>query len=240
MTEKIIKQKKEKYGLSEVVSVVSHQLKNPLSVIKGYLEVLLSEDLGKLNKEQKEYLGDVLENTDQMIELVRDILDVTIIEAHQMELKLVSTDLVKLIKATVQDFALLAKAKNCQLSFKAENRIPKLNIDANKVKQVIANLISNAILYNKRKGKVEVTVAKKANKVVFCCQDRGIGLSDVEKRKIFTKFFRSERVLALATGGSGLGLFISQAIIKKSGGKIWFKSKEGKGSIFCFSLPTKK
>lgn len=240
MKKEIMKKRKGKYKLAEVASVVSHQLKSPLSVIKGYLEVLISEDLGKLNKEQKEYLGDVLENTNQMIELVRDILDVTIIEVHQMELKPASTDLVKLIKTTVQDFALLAKAKNCQLSFKAENKIPKLNIDANKIKQVIANLISNAILYNKRKGKVEVTIAKKANKVVFCCQDKGVGVSEDEKSKIFTKFFRSERVLALATGGSGLGLFISQAIIKKSGGKIWFKSKEGEGSTFCFSLPIKR
>ena len=121
------KKKIKGYELAEVVSVVSHQLKSPLSVIKGYLEVLLSEDLGKVNKEQKEYLEDVLENTSQMIELVRDILDVTIIEAHQMEVRTVSTDMVKLIKTTVQDFTLLAKAKNCQLSFRAEKKIPKLN-----------------------------------------------------------------------------------------------------------------
>jgi len=240
MKKKMVKKRKVSYGLTEVVSVVSHQLKTPLSVIKGYLEVLLSGDLGELNKEQKEYLGDVLENTNQMIDLVKDILDVTIIEAHQIELKPVSTDLVKLIREIIQDFALLAKARNCQLSFETENKIPKLNIDPNKIRQVVSNLVSNAILYNKRRGQVEATIAQKANKVVFCCHDKGIGVSKEEKSKIFTKFFRSERVLALATGGSGLGLFISQAIIKKSGGKIWFKSKKGQGSTFCFSLPIKR
>lgn len=230
---------KTEYKLAEVVSVVSHQLKNPLSVIKGYVEVLIAEDLGKLNSEQKDYLKDLLENTNQMISLVRDILDVAIIEANQIELKPTPTNLIKLTKETIQGFALLARAKNCELSFEILSKLPNLSIDANKIKQVVVNLISNAILYNKRKGEVKVIISKRGNKAIFCCEDKGIGITKKEKEKIFTKFFRSERVVALATEGSGLGLFISKAIVEKSGGEIWFKSKAGKGSTFCFSLPIK-
>lgn len=240
MKKKRSKKIKTGYKLTEAVSVVSHQLKTPLSAIKCYLEVLLSEDLGGLNKGQREYLEDLLENANQMISLVRDILDVARIEANQMELKPKPTNLVKMAKETVEEFSLLARAKNCKLSFEVLGKIPVLDIDSAKIKQVITNLISNSILYNKRKGRVDVVVSQKWNKVIFCCQDTGVGIIEREKNKIFTKFFRSERVIALATGGSGLGLFISKAIIEKSGGKIWFTSGEGKGTIFCFSLPVKK
>lgn len=239
MKKKSFPQNAPQYKLAEIISVVSHQLKTPLSSIKGYLEVLLSEDLGQLNKQQKEYLKDVLENTRQMIGLVRDLLDVTIIEANRIEFKKSPTDLAKIIKKSMKEFSLLARAKNCDLSFEILNEPPLLNIDSIKIKQVIDNLISNAISYNKRKGKVRVSLFKKGKKVVFCCKDTGIGISEGEKDKIFTKFYRSEEAITLATRGSGLGLFISKAIIEKGGGKIWFKSRKGKGSVFYFSLPIK-
>ncbi|MFQ6083755.1 MAG: sensor histidine kinase [Candidatus Aminicenantia bacterium] len=239
MKKKSSKKKISKYKLTEAVSVVSHQLKTPLSAIKGYLEVVLLGDLGKLNKEQKEYLENVLENTKQMINLVKDLLDVARIEAGQMELKPEPTDLAKIAKEMVNEFSSLARAKNCELSFEVLDKLPLLNIDPVKIKQVMVNIISNAIFYNKRKGQVKVSLSRRGKRAIFCCQDTGVGIVEEEKDKIFTKFYRSERVVAIATGGSGLGLFISKAIIEKSGGKIWFKSKEGKGSTFCFSLPIK-
>ena len=135
---------------------------------------------------------------------------------------------------------MLAKVKNCELSFHLPESLPLVNVDPIKIREVISNLISNAINYNKRKGLVKVSLSKLGKRVVFCCQDTGIGITQKEKNKMFTKFFRSERAIPLITSGSGLGLFISKAIVKKSGGKIWFESKIGKGSIFCFSFPIKK
>lgn len=231
------KKNSTKPKIAESVSIVSHQLKTPLSAIKGYLEVLISGDLGKLNEEQSEYLKSVLENTDRMISLVKDILDVARIEADRMELNLQPTDLVEMVKNIVKDFYLLARAHNCELSFEISGEIRSINIDSIKIKEVISNLISNAIHYNKMKGKVEVSLFKKEKKVVFCCKDTGIGITEEEKDKIFTKFYRSEQTITISPVGSGLGLFISKAIVEKSGGKMWFKSKKGKGSVFCFSLP---
>lgn len=227
------------YKSTESVSIVSHNLKTPLSAIKGYLEVLLSEDLGGLNNQQKEYLKDILENTRQMIALVKDILDVARIEANQMIFSKKPTDLTELAEETVREFFTLAKAKNCSLSFHLSNKLPLVNVDPIKVKHVMYNIISNALFYNKRKGEVKVSLFKKAKRVVFCCEDTGIGIGEKEKKKIFTKFYRSQRGIPLSTSGSGLGLFISKAMIEKMGGKIWFNSEKDKGTTFCFSLPIK-
>lgn len=235
-----MKKDTDKYKLTETVSIVSHQLKTPLSVIKGYVEVLLSGDLGKINEGQREYLNDVFENTTQMISLIKDILDVTKIEEGKMEFSPESTNLTEIVKEIVKEFSFLAKAKNCELSFNLPENLSLVNVDPGKIKEVVSNLISNAINYNKRKGSVKVSLFEKRKRVVFCCQDTGIGIAQKEKNKMFTKFFRSERAIPIIASGSGLGLFISKAIIKESGGKIWFESKIGKGSTFCFSFPIKK
>lgn len=234
------KKKPVKYKLTDVISIVSHQLKTPLSVIKGHLEVLISEDFGKLNEKQKEYLEDTLESTQLMIRLVKDLLDVSRIEQGRLEFNLKPSSLEKIVRGVIKGYWSLARAKNCTFSFRVLDKIPLLNIDSLKIKQVVSNIVSNAIEYNERKGKIEVSIKRERNNVVFCCEDNGIGIPRAEKKKIFTKFYRSEKAIILATGGSGLGLFISKAIINKSGGRIWFKSKKNKGSTFCFSLPIKK
>jgi len=227
------------YKLSEVISVVSHQLKTPLSVIKGYLEVLIAEDLGGINKKQREYLNGALENTRQMGNLVRDLLDVSRVEENRLEFRPKPSSLERIVKEVIKEFQPVAQAKNCTLSLKVLEKIPLLNIDPLKIKQVVVNIISNAVEYNKRKGEVEVGIRRRGNKALFYCKDAGIGIFNKEKKKIFTKFYRGEQAVILAAKGSGLGLFISKAIINKSGGKIWFKSRKGEGSTFYFSLPIK-
>ncbi len=228
------------YKLTESISIVSHQLKTPLSAIKGYLEVLLAGDLGKINKKQKEYLDDALENAVKMSELVKNLLDVSRIEENRIDLHPKWINLEKIVKEAVNDFTSLAKAKNCEIFLKVADNTPKVYVDPLRVKQAVNNLISNAIEYNKRRGRVEVSLEKEKGEVVFCCKDVGIGIPEADKEKIFKKFYRSEKTLSLTTEGTGLGLFISKAFIEKSGGKIWFKSKEEEGSKFCFSFPAKK
>ena len=164
---KISKKNTTEYKIAESVSVVSHQLKTPLSGIKGYLEVLITEDLGKLNKEQKEYLKDVLENTNRMIDLVKDVLEVARIEANRIEIRPQPTDLAEIIKETMEELSVFARAHNCELSFEILDKIPSVNVDPIKIKAVITNIISNAIFYNKRKGKAEIFLSKKRKKVIF-------------------------------------------------------------------------
>ena len=228
-----------KHKLGERVSVVSHQLKTPLSVIKGYLEVLLSDDLGEVNEKQKEYLMDALENTEYMIGLVRGLLDVAQIEADQVNLKPKTTDLSEIVEEVIKEFSYIAGARNCTIFFEPEDNIPQVEVDPIKIKQVIANLVSNAINYNKRKGRVDISLSVKGKEVLFCCRDTGIGIREEDKGKVFTKFYRGDEAITLTSTGSGLGLFISKAIIERSGGRMWFRSEKGEGSEFCFSLPIK-
>jgi len=228
-----------KYRLAKAITIVAHQLKGPISVTKGYLEVLLSEDLGKLNKEQKQYLENVLESNRQMKALIADFLDVSRVEEKKLELNPKPTRIEKITKEVMADLSRLARARNCTLSLKVSGKLPRLNIDSLKIEQVVANIITNAIEYTPKKGRVEVELKIKGKNVLFSCKDNGIGVPKEEMDKIFSKFHRSEEAMVLITGGSGLGLFISKAIIEGSGGKIWFKSKEGKGSTFYFTLPLK-
>ena len=231
--------KDKRHKLGEVISIVSHQFKTPLSVIKGYLEVLIAEDLGKINSKQKEYLEDAMQSTLRMIELVKDLLDVSRIEQGRLDLKIKPSNLEKIIRKIIKEFSSFVKAKNCAIYFKTLNEIPIINIDSLKIEQAISNIISNAIKYNKRKGRIDICLEKKGANVIFHCKDNGIGILKTDKKKVFNKFYRGEKAIMLATGGSGLGLFITKAIIKKSNGKIWFESKKNKGSSFCFSLPIK-
>lgn len=231
--------KDKEHKLGEVISIVSHQFKTPLSAIKGYLEVLIVEDLGKINEKQKEYLEGAMQNTLRMIELVKDLLDVSRIEQGELDFKTKPSNLEKIVRKIIKEFSSFVRAKNSTIYFKSLNKIPIINIDPLKIEQVISNLISNAIKYNKRKGKIDVYLERKGSEVIFHCKDNGIGISKPDKKKVFNKFYRSEKAIMLATGGSGLGLFIAKAIIEKSKGKIWFESKRGEGSSFCFSLPIK-
>jgi len=229
--------KKKEYKISDIVSTVSHQLKTPLSIIKGCLEILSSKDLGELNKKQKECLNDALENTERMNSLIKNLLNISKIEEDELEIKPELSDLKEIIKKIINNFYALSKAKNCTISFKVLNKVPLMLFDPLKIEQVVINIISNAIFYNKGEGFIEVFLEKKDNELLFSCKDNGLGVANDEKEKIFKKFYRSEKTIFLNVSGSGLGLFISKAIVEKSNGKIWFESEENKGTTFYFSLP---
>lgn len=223
--------------ITEVTSVISHQLKTPLSGIKSSLEVLLSGDLGPLTKTQREYLELTLGSSIKMIQLIKNLLDASRIDENRMLLSTEKTDFVKLVQVVVDDLSSFAKAKNSSISLSVKGDIPFLLIDPTRVQQVVTNLLYNAIRYTKGKGNLRITIERDGNKIIFACVDNGVGILGKEKNKIFTKFYRSPRVVALATDGSGLGLFISKAIIEQSGGTIWFTSRQGRGTTFYFTLP---
>src|SRR3989344_336478 len=206
------KLKDRKHIISEITSIISHQLKSPLSGIKSSLELILAGEVGPLVKQQREYLTLTLNQTEKLITIVKNVID---------------------------ELLPLAQAKNSAISFRAGDHIPHIHIDPIKIHQVVYNIIDNAIHYNKGKGSIDVQLVKKGKYILFSCRDQGIGISKKEASKIFTKYFRSKQVMDILTDGTGLGLFISKAIIKKSGGNIWFESKLNKGTVFYFTLPVK-
>lgn len=224
--------------ISEPVSIVAHQLKNPISILSGYLEVLASEEIGKINPKQKEYLADAIENVEIMSKIVKDILDISKIEEGKYIIKPQPTDLVKVSQKIINDLSPWAKASNCKIIFDKPKGIPLAKVDPSKICYVIENLISNAITYKSSgPGVIEVGITKKGNKVLFSCKDNGIGIPKKDFGKVFSKFYRSEGSVGLNPSGTGLGLHIGKAIVELNGGKIWFESKEGKRTAFYFSLP---
>lgn len=229
-----------KTQITDAVSIIAHQLKSPLSVIKGYLEALFSGECGKINSFQKEYLSDALENVKKMKQNIDDLLMVKSAEEGKFKISLKPISLEEITENVINNSSLWAKALNCQISFKKPKKLPRAFGDSRAVKMVIENLISNAIKYTQGKGRVEVSITPENKILIFSCKDNGIGIPERDFQKVFTKFYRSEKAMEIDPSSSGLGLYINKMIIKSCRGKIWFSKNKESGMTFYFSLPIVK
>lgn len=222
---------------SEFVSIVSHQLRSPLSNLKWTIELLTSGKLGRIEEKQVEYFKIIRENSNRMHELVSDLLTVSRIESAKLPFKKQRFSMQELADNLIMEYKPLASASNVEVIFKLGDDLPKVSSDPSRIKLVMENLLDNAIRYVNEKGKVEIKLSQENNNIRFSVKDNGVGIPEKDKKYIFQKFFRSENVLKYQTKGSGLGLYISKAMIKKAKGKIGFQSEENKGSTFWFTIP---
>ena len=223
---------------SEFVSIVSHQLRTPLTSIKWTLSLMMLEKDNALTEEQLEKLGIIKEGNQRMINLVNDLLNISRIEHGKLNLKPEKLSLGKIVQDLIKEYSALAKASNIEFSLKLE-RLPLVLIDREGIELILRNLIDNAIRYSKSGGLIKIQLAKKNNSVRCEIQDSGVGIPDKDQGKIFQKFFRSQNIMKYQTEGTGLGLFIAKSVIKASNGEIGFQSQENKGSTFWFELPIK-
>jgi len=222
---------------SEFVSIASHQLRTPLSSLNWTLEAIFKTDL---DQKQLDYVQMLQESSQKMLKLVNDLLSVAKIEQIRFELQKQKFNLGNLIKQIIQELKPLANASNTQILFKPQNLI--IFADKEKIKIALENLIINAIQYSQKHNKIIIKIRVRAHcnrPVQISIQDFGIGIIKEQQKYIFKKFFRANNSLRHQTQGTGLGLFISQAIIKAHKGKVWFVSQENKGTTFFFSLPAK-
>ncbi|HUV81211.1 MAG TPA: HAMP domain-containing sensor histidine kinase [Patescibacteria group bacterium] len=224
---------------SEFVSIVSHQLRSPLSNLKWVTELLMSGRIAPVSEKQAEYFRILKENSEKMKELISDLLIVSRIEEGKFLLNKEKVSLVDLIRKTMKEIEIFVKASNIEMDFKAEDNLPEADIYSSQVKLAIGNLLDNAVRYTKERGKVEIRLKRKNRCLYFEIKDNGAGIPKEDQKYIFQKFFRSANAKKHQTEGSGLGLYIAKSIIEKSGGKINFKSQEGIGSTFWFTLPIK-
>ncbi|MBI4129028.1 MAG: HAMP domain-containing histidine kinase [Parcubacteria group bacterium] len=225
-------------SISETISVVSHRLRTPLAVIKSTLEALLDGDRGPITPEQEEYLRDALTNVDRMAHLINHLIEISRIEQGELALNRANNDLGMLVRDVVQNLTVYAKASNITLTvLPSTETIPLAAFDKEKIYATVSNIISNAIRYSQGKGTVEISVQRIGDALQFSCTDSGIGINEEDQPKIFQKFFRSPRVMEMEVEGNGLGLYIDKAVVENHGGRIWFTTKPGKGSIFYFTLP---
>ena len=222
---------------SEFVSIVSHQLRSPLSNLKWAIEFLMAGKIGPIGEKQLEYFKILKENSARMSDLVSDLLTVSRIETARLPFKKAEFSLADLARELVKTFSPFAKASNVEVGLSAPADLPKIISDASQISQVIENLLDNALRYSKNTGEIEIKLKKRNSNLYLEIQDQGVGIPEYDQKYIFQKFFRSGNVMKYQTQGSGLGLYIAKAIIEKAGGKIGFKSQEGAGSTFWFTLP---
>jgi len=226
----------------ELVSLSTHQLKTSLSGVKWTLKMILSEEAGELQKEQKEYLQKAYQKNDKAIQSINDLL--SSIKAKEEKLTNYSKkeeDVTRIFEKTVSLFKERAEQKGLQFKIEEiKEEIPKTKIDKEKIEICMQNLIDNSLKYTE-KGSVEVFLRynKEKEEIRFCVKDTGMGIPEDQQERIFTKFFQVSKnnFKSEETAGSGLGLYITKNIVNAHGGDIWFESKKGKGSKFCFSLP---
>ncbi len=232
---------------TEIVSITSHQLRTPLSVIKGNLEMVLEGDAGEITKEQKEILEEAFLGNERMVKLINFLMDVSKIDEGRFDFEPKPARLENLITESINELMPFAEKNKISLLYENPSRpLPKVKIDSQRIKQALQNLIDNAIKYSvsDSRGRVIVKVQKdKFGKFLkTTVMDNGAGIPKDEQKKMFQRFFRASNVGRLDPGGgTGLGLFIVKTIIDGHGGKIWFKSGgKGKGATFYFTLPTIK
>lgn len=226
---------------AEFANLTSHQLRTPLSGSKWMLELLQKSDTGNLSKQQKEYIEKIYASNERMIALVNDLLEVSGIDQGSAKLYLQPTDISLVVRSIIKEKEKEIKKKRLQVSVTIETEpFPQVISEANKIKHALNNIISNAITYTPDGGKISVDLKTEGNMALGSVADNGPGIPKEQHRSIFTKFFRGSNILSVETSGTGLGLYIAKSFIEASGGKLWFKSTEGKGTCFYFTLPLVK
>lgn len=223
---------------SELVAVASHQLRTPLTAMRGNVEMLLDGSFGEVNKEQEDLLHDVEESTIRLITMVNEMLDITKIEKGDLELSLEQVDPVEIIDSILSDLAEYASRHEFKIEHHKPDQAISIYADKLRLRQVLQNIIDNAIKYSQHPGQLEIKYEVKDEAVVFSFADNGIGIPAAEQSKMFGRFYRASNTARTTSSGSGLGLYIVKSIVEQLDGSITFESAENVGTTFHITLPT--
>lgn len=223
---------------SEFISLASHQLRTPLSAIKTYSHMLEGGYMGPMNDKQHKALATILNATDRMNELISTLLNITRMESGSIAVKWQVLKISKLASEVLDELALPADEKRVKLVLKtAGSAPPTLKTDRVILKEILSNLVSNAIKYTPNDGKIVVTVRLRKGNVLLHIKDSGWGIPKFSQDQVFSKFFRGHNVVKRETTGTGLGLYLVKGLVDTLGGRIWFKSHEAVGTDFYVELP---
>jgi len=236
---------------TEFVSLASHQLRTPLTSIKWYTNLLLGGDGGEINEKQKKYLEEIQAGNERMIELVTALLDTSRIDMGTFKFDITKVDPILLAKEAIEEQKQKIDEKKLKLSLELSNDTPVIETDKKMLHMIYQNLLSNAVKYTPEGGRIGISVDKlragsefggsaiEAEAIGIEVSDTGYGIAANEQKEVFQKLFRASSAKKSGEGGTGLGLYIVKSFIELMGGKIWFTSKENKGTKFYVILPMK-
>lgn len=235
----ITQQKDLERAKDRFISLVSHQLRTPLTSMRLLTEMLAIGYTEQLTEAQQDYIQKIESSTERMIKLVNEILDVSNIESGRLHTHLASEDIRTLITGQIEEIAPLTAERDTHIVYNPAEEPQTLTIDSVLFSQIVHNLLTNAIRYTLEKGTtVHVSFEKADEKYVLAVSDQGIGIPEESWPHIFTSFYRANNAIKTQGDGSGLGLYLTKLILDMTGGDIWFESEQGKGSTFYVSLPS--
>jgi len=224
----------------EFISMASHQLRTPLTSIKGYLSMMLEGDMGKITPMQKQVLDEAFSSSERMVHLIHDFLNVSRLQTGKFMLEMEDTDLAKLVGDEVESLTRVAKSRDITLEFSNVAGELRMNLDNTKIRQVVMNFIDNAIYYSHPNTSIKIALSSSDDAIVFTVKDTGIGVPKNEQAQLFGKFYRASNARKQRPDGTGVGIYLAKKVIVAHKGEVLFESKVGKGSMFGFSLPTEK
>lgn len=220
----------------DFISMASHQLRTPLTSVKGYISLVLEEDAGKLSPLQKKMLEQAFMSSQRMVYLIADLLNVSRLKTGKFIIETRPVNLATLITEEISQLKETVKSHDLTLTFKPPKNFPELALDETKIRQVVMNFADNAIYYTPPGGTVTLELLDNPKSIEFKVTDNGLGVPKSEQPHLFTKFYRAANARKARPDGTGLGLYMAKKVIAAQGGALIFTSKEGKGSTFGFSF----
>ncbi|MEW6617309.1 MAG: ATP-binding protein [Patescibacteria group bacterium] len=237
----ITKEKEIDEMKSGFISVAAHQLRTPLGSIRWNIELLMEEMGTSFPEAVKSIIQNIYETNKRAIGLVNDLLNISHIEEGRFDDRPEHVLLGPIIQSVIQEYISEIEKMEISVSFDVKKYILiDVIVDPRRFRDVIQNIIGNAIRYNVSRGSISIIIEDRKNEIIISVSDTGMGIPDNEKEKVFSRFFRGSRAILSVPDGSGLGLFIVRSYIERWGGRIWFESVENKGSTFYFSIPILK
>lgn len=222
----------------EFLSIASHQLRTPLTSVKGYISLVLDGDAGEVSPQQRHLLEEAFSSSQRMVHLIEDFLNMSRLQTGRFVLDKRDSDIVKMVSDEVSHLQSTAAARNLTLKYQQGKELPaSMNIDEGKLRQVVMNFIDNAIYYSQAGEEIRITLERRGTYVEFKVIDTGIGVPLEAQKQLFGKFYRAGNARKRRPDGTGVGLYLAKKVVTEHGGKVIFESTENKGSTFGFRLP---
>jgi signal transduction histidine kinase len=221
----------------EFISMASHQLRTPLTSVKGYLSMVLDGDVGKINAQQEKVLAEAFNSSERMVRLIADFLNVSRLQTGKFVIDKSETDIRKIVEQEAKNIQVMDVGRSLKINVSVPKSSVVVQADASKLREVIMNFIDNAIYYSRPDTAITVKLVKEGGELVFTVTDSGIGVPESEQARLFNKFYRASNARKQRPDGTGIGLYPARRIIAAHSGSVIFRSVEGRGSTFGFRMP---